>query len=165
MATKYSQILQDKQASPNKLVPAQHDGGRVRVATATIEIAADDNDGDILAMVHLPSNASVKSIRLSADAITGGTSFDVGLYDTLSNGGAAVDVDAYASAVTLASGADDLEVAFEARDIAAVNNFVWQDAGLSSDPSKEMAIALTGNTIGTVAGTVTLAVYYTDGAS
>jgi hypothetical protein len=74
----------------------------------------------------------IPSIRLYNDAITGGAAFDVGIYDLDL---AAVDDDAYASAISLASAsAVGVEVAFEARDIATIGRKVWQDAGLTADP-------------------------------
>jgi hypothetical protein len=53
-----------------------------------------------------------------------------------------------------APGSTGAEVAFEARDINAIGQKVWQDAGLSADPMSWYYLALTGDTVGTVSGDV-----------
>ena len=86
-------------------------------------------------LAPIPTNASISSIKLFNDDLDSGTTMttDVGLYDTAI---AAVDDDAYASAITDLRGAvtTGTEVAFEARNINAMGQKVWQDAGQSSDP-------------------------------
>ncbi len=135
-------------------------GGRVRKKLATVEVAAADDDGSVYRLFRVGSGWHIHSIRLFNDAITGGTAFDVGLYAI--DDGAAVDDDAYASAVNLTSaGTTGTEVAFEVRDIAQAENKVWQDAGLSADSKTSYDLSLTGDTVGTAAGTITAILGYT----
>lgn len=144
-------------ASPQVLNDLQIAGGKVKCLRATVEQGASDSNGSTYRLARVHSSWLVKSVRKYHDAITGGTSYDLGLYRTEADGGAAVDVDAYATAASLAS-ADTAgaELAFEARDVANVEKKVWQDAGLSSDPNLWYDLALTGNTVGSAGGTISL---------
>lgn len=147
-----------------KKVAVDQNGAVLRMKSATLELAAADDDTSVFRLVGLKSHEVVHSILLFCDAITAGTSFDVGLYRTAADGGAVVDADAYGSAVDLSTASKvGIEVAFEARDIANCNKKVFEDAGLSADTGLEYDLALTANTVGSAAGTVSCKVYYTEG--
>lgn len=136
-------------------------GGRVRSISATVELANGDSIGSTYRLARVPSHARVKSIWLQCDAITSGAA-DIGLYRTAADGGAVVDADAYASAQSLASAikTSPIDVAWEARDIAAALNRVWQDAGLTADSKTEYDITATLTADTAAAGTLTLHVEY-----
>jgi len=138
-------------------------GGRVRRIVETVEVGASDSNGSTYRIARIHSSWCVSSIKVFNDAITSGTSFDIGVYQTGANGGAVVDADAYASAVDLSSARTTapLEAAFEARNIDKLRNKVWQDAGLTVDPRREYDLVITANTIGSSGGTVSVAVDYT----
>ena len=111
--------------------------GTRRGALATLEVAAADDDTSVYRFVRVHSSWRITSIRVYCDAITSGTSYDCGLYQTSANGGAVVDSDAYASAVDLSSAiTTGTQIAFEARNISTIGQTVWQDAGLSADPGR-----------------------------
>lgn len=144
-------------ASPQVLNDLQVAGGKVKCLRAVVEQGASDNDGSVFRLARIHSSWLVKGVRKFHDAITGGTSYDLGLYRTAADGGAVVDADAYASAVSLAStDTAGVQIAFEARDVANIEKKVWQDAGLSSDPNLWYDLALTGNTVGSAGGTIGL---------
>jgi hypothetical protein len=146
-------------ASPPVLNDRLLGGGRVRKKVATVEVAAADDDGSVYRLFRVQSGWSVHSIRLFNDAITGGTAYDVGLYGA--GDGAAVDEDAYAAAVDLSSArTTGVEVAFAARDIDKAENKVWQDAGGAYDGGGAYDLCLTGDTVGTAAGTITAILEY-----
>ena len=129
--------------------------GRARHFAATFEVAAGDDDGSTFQICALNSNMILRHCWVFNDAITGGTGYDLGLYTT---GGVAVDDDVYASAVTMASARTTapIDLAFEARDIANIENKIWQDAGQSSDPVTQYYLVLTADTVGTAAGTISV---------
>lgn len=140
------------------------DGGRVRSKKGTFEVTAAQvtDDGDILRLCRIPTNAVIDSIEIASDALgaSGGTA-NVGLYET---DGTLVDEDAYASAITLLqAGGAMTRVENEARDISKVGQKVWQDGGLTSDPGGLLDICITiAATMGTpAAGTVSFNVRYT----
>lgn len=147
-----STLVQNFEAKPNQFNPASSLYGRRRGIVGSVAVAASDDNGSTYSFCPVRSSWVIPSIRLFNDAITGGTGFDVGLYDLDL---AAVDDDAYASTVSLASASTTGdEVAFEARNITAMGQKVWQDAGLSADPMSWYYLVLTGDTVGTAAGDV-----------
>lgn len=138
-------------------------GARARQAIATVAVAAADDDGTTLRMTRLPSSAMVSSIMLASDALGTSAAYDVGIYETAENGGAAVDDDVFASAVALSSAVTPTEVRFEAGNIADVEKPLWELLGLTEDPNKEYDLVLTGDTAGDAAGDVTVVVTFNDG--
>lgn len=134
-------------------------GGRKRFATAKVAIAADDDDTSVYYLLPVHSSWVITSIRLFNDAITGGTDFNVGLYNAdLTD----KDENAYADAISLASASTDgTELAFEIRDITALGQRVYQDAGETEDPGVWYLLALTGVTVGSGAGDVVVDLTYT----
>ena len=122
-----STIVGNADAVPAVLTSPRIAGGHLRAQVATIEVAAADDDTSVYRLFRLPSNAKVTAIMVFNDAITGGTSYDVGLYRTAADGGAAVDVDAFASAVDMSSAraaAGPLNLTFEAQNIDKIEQVV-----------------------------------------
>lgn len=157
-----STAITNADATPPVLTNSYIADGMLHTSVGTVEVAAADSDGSVFRFVRVPSNARIQSIRVFCDAITAGTVYDCGLYQTAANGGAVVDADAYASDVDLSSAiTTGTEIAFEARDIANVQKRVWEDAALTADSFREYDICLTGDTVGSAAGTITLQVTWT----
>ena len=146
--------------------------GTVKVFMDTIAAGTGDiDDNDIILLAEVPSNAKILSIKLFNDALDGGSNLatDVGVYngpiktsDYAAN--AVIDRDCYATASAALQSAVIVgtEVAYEVRNISDISNFVWEDAGLSSDPGVPLRIALTIETVaGTAAaGDITMQVTY-----
>jgi hypothetical protein len=165
-------------ASPRTLLEVGSGVGKKRVFmdTVAVNVTDFDADGDILYMAEVPSNAKITSIKLFNDDLDSGTTSvaNVGIY----NGGTKftsstpttyaadglIDEDAYATAITTlqAANTSGVEMAFEARNINAVANYVWEDCGLPEDPRVPLRIALTqtATVAGDQAGDVTLIVEY-----
>lgn len=157
-----SNAITNADATPRVPNSSYIEGGLLRVSVATVEIAAADSDTSVFRFFRLPSGARIHKLMVFCDAITGGTSFDFGLYQTAANGGALVDVDAYASAVDLSSAiTQGTNILFEAKDIANIEKRVWQDAALTADSFREYDICATANTVGSGAGTVSMLIEYT----
>lgn len=136
--------------------------GMVRSSVGTVEVAAADSDTSTFRFVRLPSNARLHSIKVYCDAITGGTVYDLGLYDIAAAGGAVISQNCYANDQDLSTAITvGTEVLFQAKDVANIEKRVWEDAGLSTDPFKEVDLVYTGSTVGTGAGTISLAVLWT----
>ena len=146
--------------------------GTVKVFMDTIAAETTDiDDDDIILFAEVPSNAKILSIKLFNDALDGGSNLatDVGVYNgpiktSSYAANAVIDRDCYAtaSAVLQAAVLTGTEVAYEVRNVNAISNFVWEDAGLSSDPGVPLRIALTIETVaGTaVEGDITMQVTY-----
>jgi hypothetical protein len=136
MSTKNSDIIANYEAVPSVVNRTQEFHGRLRVAQGSLELATGDLAlNDLVMLVPLPANASVASIRLAADDLDSGSVallWDVGLY---TKDGVVVSADCYASDITLGQAATAFtEYAFEARNISACGQMVWEDAGATSDP-------------------------------
>lgn len=135
-----------------------------RDGTATVEVAAADDNTSTFRMFRVWSGWRVCELLLWNDAIASGTAFDVGLYQTAENGGAVVDADCWASDVSMASAratSGPLNLTFEALNIDKIEKKVWEVAAvavttLTADPRRWYDICLTADTIGTAAGTISM---------
>jgi len=156
IVTNFVAVLQVKNSS-------QQLHGVKRIAQGTIALAAGDlSAGDTVMLAPVPTNASISSIKLFNDDLDSGTTntADVGLWTTAI---AAVDDDAYASAITDLRGAvtTGTEVAFEARNINTMGQKVWQDAGQSSDPGGYYYVGIIFDAAGDTAGDLSFVIEYT----
>jgi len=140
----------------------------------------DIDDDDILMMAEIPSNAKIKSIKLYNDDLDSGGSpalvTDVGIYNgnvlfndtdgsaTAYAAEAVIDRNCYGTVMTVLQAAvtAGTEVRYETLGIETVGNFMWEDAGLTSDPGRMLRIALTIETVAATAaaGDITMVVEY-----
>ena len=163
MANVNSDLVTNFVATPMVKNDSQQLHGIKRVAQGTIALAAGDLSAtDTVMLAPIPTNASVTSIKLFNDDLDSGTTntTDVGLFTTAI---AAVDDDAYASAITDLRGAvtTGTEVAFEARNINKCGQKVWEDAGQSSDPGGYYYVGLLFDAAGDTAGDLSFGIEYT----
>ena len=164
MANVNQTLVTNYLADPHAMNPAHQLGGRMRVASGTIALAAGDlSAGDTVMLAPIPTNASVVSIKIYNDDLDSGTTntCDVGLWS--SDGEVtAVDDDCYASAITDLRGAVTVgtEVAFEARGVEKMGQKVWEDAGQSSDPGGHYLIGLIFDAAGNAAGDLSFLITY-----
>jgi len=137
-------------------------GAPLFAMVATVAVASADEDTSVYRFMRLPSNAVVLKIDLFNDAITAGTDYNIGLYQTAANGGADADENVFADAVDLSSArVDPLDVTHEILDINKAEKRIWELLGLSADSGREYDLCLTAVTVGSAAGDITLKVYYT----
>ena len=181
MATAYSTELTSFEATPQVMADSGSAGGKVRVWSDTIAAGTGDiDDDDIIMMAEIPSNAKIKSIMLYNDDLDSNGSptlkTDVGVYngnvkfnDTDGSATAyaaegVIDRDCYGTLMTTLQAANTagVEVRYETLGVETVGNFMWEDAGLTSDPGKMLRIALTIETAAATAaaGDVTMVVEY-----
>jgi len=166
-----------RDASPQLPLEAPSAHGKLRVWMDTIATTTTETDdvGDIWQLAEVPSNAKIVSIKLfNDDLAASGLAADIGLYNgsqsyviagTKTAASALIDADAYASAATtlwLTANTTGVEVAFEARDINAIHNYVWEDGGLAEDPGVPLRICATITTAATtpLSGDVSIQVMY-----
>lgn len=157
-----SNIVTNADGDPRVKNPALIMGGRLREQVGTVEVAAADDDTSTFRMGRVHSSWRISSLELFNDAITAGTSYDLGLYDIAANGGAVVNATLFASAVDLSSArVAPLDIRYEAGDIINVEKAIWELLGLTADPGKFYDLVLRANTIGSAAGTISLRTRYT----
>lgn len=166
-------------ASPRTPLESGSAVGKMRVFADTIAAATTslDEDGDAIVLAEVPSNAKIVSIKLYNDDCDGHACPTLAANCGVYNGGqpftdsttkyaadALIDEDSYATAITTLQAANTtgVELAFEARNVNAVANYVWEDCGLSEDPRVPLRIALTVSTAAATAaaGDITLVVTY-----
>lgn len=143
-------------------------GAKNVTAIVIFETAVADDDGSIYRLLkNMPASAVISAIEILNDAITGGTDWDLGLYENLDRGGAVKVVDVFLNGADLSSarvhgaGLDGLT----ALDIANAGDTVFEHAG---DTLETRAIgydlALTANTVGAAAGTIVAKITFAEGA-
>ena len=136
-------------------------GTGATVAMATVAVAAADDDDSVYRLFKdVPSSLVPIKITIHNTAITNGTDYDLGLYKVKS--GDVIDKDILADLLDMSS----------TRVIAAENNdglktIAIADGGedlgkLSAQTDIDPAydIALTANTVGTVAGTIRVTAWF-----
>lgn len=143
-------------------------GAPLIVAIATFETAAANDDGSVFRLFKVNPHYIPVKIDISNDAITGGTDWDLGLYEALvdGQGGTVIDKDIFADGIDLSS-AHLRSAALDGLvtvDAANSNKAIYQHAGHSlSELKPSYDIALTANTIGSGVGTVTVVGYFAYG--
>ncbi len=170
-----SLTLTDLEASPSVPNSVLHNHGRLRVKSDWLESDSGDSDTSTFRFFRVRSSDSIKSLRVYNNGISSGTDYDCGLYTI--NGGSVLTngVDLYADGFTLAtlipsvphitatSAYQELRFGDATTSIMSdINNAVWQDLGLSTDPFLEYDMVLTGNTVGG-GGLICLMMFYTSG--
>lgn len=166
--------VEDKYADANleaeKITTAAFSHGDKTVyAVATFETAAADDDGSVYRLFKsVPADYIPAKIDIACDAITGGTDWDLGFYKTTVGGvaGDVVDKDKLAdgidlsSAVAFASAIDGLQTL----DINEVQERIYTLAGDTLDDHEQgYDIALTANTVGSAAGTISVKAWFVQG--
>lgn len=134
---------------------AKAQGAQMVVLVQTIEVASADDDGSVYRMFRdVPSTFIPLECDIMHDAITAGTDYDFGVYDV--DSGAVVDKDIFADGLDLSSAGTKnglTTVAIENRGIKSI----WSHLGLTRATKKPAYdLALTGNTVGSAAGTITV---------
>jgi hypothetical protein len=144
-----STLITNADATPVVLNNPRVDGGFERVSVATAAITSGDSVASTYRMFRVPSNAVMTDLRIYSPDIGTTTISDIGLYDTAAAGGAVVDADFFASALSLKDGAlNGEDVLHEAAVFTIANSGkeLWDALGLTSDPHKfyDVALTLTG---------------------
>jgi len=151
-------------------------GAPIYEVVSVIAIAANDDDTSKFFIAEVPAEAVIDEITLESPAITAGTAYDVGLYDT---DGVVVSgkVDCFAANLDMSNVAglpvgplgDPIRQAMTALALTDANKKVYEIAGhvnkalpASGETQKKTKyrIGLTADTIGTGAGTIVARVKY-----
>jgi hypothetical protein len=141
-----STLITNADALPAVLNSPRVDGGFERIEVATAAITSGDNTGSTYRMFRVPSNAVMTDLRVYSPDIGTTTISDIGLYRTAKDGGAVVDADFFASALSLKDGAiNGTDVLHESAVFSIANSGkeLWDALGLTSDPSVFYDVAFT----------------------
>ena len=163
LVTIKSGVITSRDAVP-KLLSGAAAGTQQEMMVGTLEATAADSSLSKYIFGSIPSNALVSNVLLWSDDLGTTGTVDFGIYETVANGGLAVDADFFQAAVNVNS------AALNASNITHGNAAgfgledaekpLWQALGLTTDPGKNYDV------VGTVAqpvdtgGTLTLKVQY-----
>lgn len=135
---------------------AQASGGaQLHVFEAQVAVAAADDDGSVYRLFKaLPAELCIHSIRIGCTAITDGTDYDLGFY--LTDLGAVIDKDNLMDGQTMASASNMALDGFSNVTVANKSKRLFELAGHTEATKRKEGydIALTANTVGSVAGTI-----------
>jgi len=166
VGTYFADTITKSQSGSGGYSESKYTKGVRQGITENVAVAAADNDGDTYTVGVMPSSAVLQrgSSELSCTAITGGTDYDLGIYeiDESADGwvGAEVDGDLFTDGDDLSSAADGIDP-YQSIAAGDMGKPLWELLGLSADPKKSYLVVLTGNTVGTAAGNVYLELGYT----
>ena len=139
------------------VIPTQVKGGRVIAISGNFETLAADDAGSKYRLCRLPANAVPLQLEINQDGIAGFTEIDIGLYDTLEQGGAVKDIDCFSDGVDQSAGyalGSELN-GLSAVAIASLGQQVYQFAGDSAPtPNGEYDLVMTCVSEVSAAGTV-----------
>ena len=145
-------------AAADNLVSAPQAGAELVAMVESFEVAAADDDGSIYRVFKGISGDLVPfDVKVTNDAVTGGTDYDFGIYET--ELGDVKDKDALADGVTMASArAEGSGISLlSAVGQSDAEKKIFELAGDSASSRKQSYdLALTANTVGTAAGTITV---------
>jgi hypothetical protein len=142
-------------------------GANLKIIAWNFEVAAADSDASVYRVGRIQANAIPILSHVYADAITGGTDWDLGLYKP-GVGGAVVDKDLLADGLDPASGeaiTAPLNGLTNLGGADPVGNFgkpLWELLGLSAPNRQDYDLAWTANTVGSGAGTMSGFLIYAD---
>lgn len=132
-------------ASPPVKLDVNQSGARIRVKSDSILSISTDSNGSVYRFFRVKAHDVIKSLVIFLDSqASSAHTIDVGVY--ASEGGAVIDIDAIATAfagntaITVGT-----EIRFEVLNITTVNDAIWQNAGVSTEPAAgtEYDIAVT----------------------
>lgn len=159
--------VEDKYVEANvalgkKTSSAYNSGAQPQCIVGTFEVAAADSDGSVYRIAKALNPEMIPlSLTIMCDAITAGTDWDVGFYKT--NLGAVVDKDNLADALDLSSASKTLD-GLKDVNIDSRHKRLFELAGhTSSTKLSAYDLALTANTVGSAAGTVSFILWYVQG--
>jgi len=167
MADVDTTIISNRAATPRVANDPWSDAKIKSTGAGSLEVSTAEDAADELRFVRVRSNAVIKQVLLSCDAVAVGGAMDVGVYQTDDNGGAVVDADHFASATVVTSVLVDSNIAHESGvyGIEDKNKPLWEALGLSADPQVWYDIVGTITTDMGGAGTIIIEVTYVDGGA
>jgi hypothetical protein len=163
VANTKSTAITNADATPRVFNPPHLVRGPSFEAVGVAAALAADGAASVYRFVRIRSSDRISSIKLACDAMSGATSWSLGLYDTLANGGAAVSAALFVSVVDYHTGLGFTQVNFSNVSIANAEKRIWELLALSKDPIKDYDLCVTLNNAPVQAGNIAVAVAGTNG--
>ncbi len=133
-------------------------GDQLVSVVCNFDVAAADSNGSVYRIAKLNKNLIPVEIWLTNTAMTAATDYDIGLYRTQENGGAAANKDCFDDGSDINAGKTIAAPLNGLTDLGTANigKQIWQLAGAASSAAAdpEYDLAVTGVAVGTAAGTI-----------
>ena len=167
MADIDSTLISNRAATPRVANEPYNDAKMKTTGTGLVEVSTATDTADEIRFMRVRSNAVIKQVLLSCDAVATGGAMDIGIYRTDDDGGAVVDADHFASATVVTTALVDSNVAHESGvyGIEDKDKPLWEALGLSADSQVWYDVVGTVTTDMGGAGTIGLEVIYVDGGA
>lgn len=154
-------------AAGKKVNSAFNEGQNRVTMVCTFEVAAADDDGSVYRLFkNVNPDLIPVAITIFNDAIAGATDYELGLYEPLEVGGAAIDIDCLMGTEDINAG-NPRSSAVDGLSAVAIENVqkkLYEIAGHTLATRKlGYDIALTANTVGTAAGTISVIAEFIQG--
>lgn len=136
-------------------------GGGAKHYAGTVETVLADGTGSTYRFFRVGSWMRCINLSLFNDALSVGT-VNVGLWKPAVEGGAVVDADFFASAVSVVAAANGTNITYESANAATnmgidqAEKRIWEVLGLTADPNVEYDVVIQPATTLDLAGTLTL---------
>jgi hypothetical protein len=164
VVTTKSAAITNRDAIPAVLNMGGITKGAIKQALGVVAIANGDSAASKYLVSSIPSNAIVRSVKVSAPDIGTTTAADIGLYKSTADGSAVVDADFFKAAVALNAGAITKSEVVNGNIITVANmeKRVWEHLGLTTDPSLVYDVVLTLTGAADAAGSVAVEIDYAE---
>jgi len=142
--------------------------GNIRESQGLAAVTNGDSIASIYRLFKIKSSDRVSNLLLYCTAITSAAA-DFGLYNigTSAAAGTVVDVDFFASAVSVATALSGTNITFESGAAGGLitngEKRVWESLGLTADPNLEYEVCATLTAAATANGTIVLRCQYVSG--
>jgi hypothetical protein len=156
MANVNSTWIGNAVASPKVFTNSNQSAGRMFSAKSVATVSATQASGDTIRMVRVPSNARIDAVLLTTGDATTAGAINIGVWQTVDNGGAVADADLFASALALTGGPfTRSDQTWESGEYTYAESCLplWQVLGLTADPNREYDIVAQVSTTGDGMGT------------
>jgi len=151
MANVNSTWIGNAVAVPPVMTNTSRSMGNLKEACSVATVSATQASGDTIRMVRVPSNARISEVLLSTDDATTAGAINIGVWQTVPNGGLVVDADLFASALALTGGPfQNSDQTFESGQYTFAESGLplWDVIGLSTDPMIDYDIVCEVSTTG-----------------
>ena len=169
MANRSSTQIANRDAVPVILnSPSQGSRALVKGSYGYVPILTTDSVNDVFRICQIPSNAIIRSMRYFTSALGGACTVDVGIHRTTKDGGAVVDRDYFATAISLVTAVSaGTEIAAEsgAYSIIRREQPLWQALGgglFTQDPQCLFDLTMSLNVVAAADGQTGIDVLYVD---
>lgn len=136
--------------------------GKLHQSVGVAAVANGDSIGSTYRLCRILSGDRLATLAIFCSAITSAAA-NVGLYETLDNGGAPVVSPSFtgtqaaamlAAAQSLAAALNGVNITYSVTTLANMEKKVWELLGFTSDPGRSFDLVLTLTAAATAAGTV-----------